>query len=238
MTQITDLDMDNAQRRTAVAIVGAHGKIGQLLAAELARRGTLVLGVHRGPEQVSDVEAAGAVSVLHDLETDTAEQLAESLRVAADGDVDAIVFTAGAGPGSGAARKMTVDLGGSRQSIDAARWAGIRRFVQVSFIGAHQDAEPSGEESWDAYRAAKRDADAILRDSDLEWTIVCPGHLTDEPASGTVTLGEGLDGGDVSRGNVALVIAEVLETPATIHRSIDVLDGDTPVVEALAAVSG
>ena len=235
MTQTTDLDLDDTQRRKAVAIVGAHGKIGQLLAAELTRRGTLVLGVHRNAEQTEAVRATGAVSVLHDIEADTAEQLAEALRVAADGDVDAIVFTAGAGPGSGAARKITVDLGGSTQSIDAARWAGIQRFVQVSFIGADRPPSNTGEESWDAYHRAKHDADALLRDTELDWTIVRPGSLTDD-ASGRVSVGEDLGRGDTSRANVALVIAEVLEQPATVRRAFDVLDGETEIAEALAAL--
>lgn len=234
MTQTTDLDLDDTQRRKAVAIVGVHGKIGQLLAAELSRRGTLVLGVHRKPEQADAVRATGAVSVLHDLEADTAEQLAEAMRVAADGDVDAIVFAAGAGPGSGPARKATVDLGGSTQSIDAARWAGVGRFVQVSFIGADRPPSKTGDASWDAYHRAKHDADALLRDTQLDWTIVRPGSLTDEPGTGLVSIGEDLGRGDTSRANVALLIAEVLETPSTIRRTIDVLDGETPLAEALA----
>ena len=234
MTQTTDLKMDDTQRRRVVAIVGAHGKIGQLLAAELSRRGQLVLGVHRKAEQVEAVEAAGATSVLHDLEAGTAIELAEALRVAADGDIDALVFTAGAGAGSGAARKLTVDLGGSAQSIEAARRAGIARFVQVSFIGADRDVEPSGDESWDAYHQAKRDADALLRDSELDWTVVRPGRLTDEPATGLVSVGDDVGRGDTSRGNVALLIAAALEAPDTIRRSIDVLDGDTPVADAVA----
>lgn len=238
MTQTTDLDLDDTQRRKAVAIVGAHGKVGQLLAAELSRRGTLVLGVHRKAEQTEAVRASGAVSVLHDLEAGTAIQLAEALRVAADGDVDALVFTAGAGPGSGAARKLTVDLGGSAQSIEAARRAGITRFVQVSFIGADREAAPTGDESWDAYHRAKRDADAILRDTELDWTIVRPGSLTDDDASGRVRVGQDLGRGSTSRGNVALVIAEALEQPATVRCAFDVLDGETSLAEALARLAG
>ncbi|NLF04890.1 MAG: NAD(P)H-binding protein [Actinomycetales bacterium] len=222
--------------QTAVAIIGAHGKIGQLLARELTGRGYRVLGVHRKAEQVAAVEATGAVSVLHDLECGTAEQLAAALTKGSDGAPWAgLVFTAGAGTGSGPIRKETVDLGGSLQSIEAAGLAGIGRFVQVSFIGADREAEPTGNEGWDAYRRAKRDADVALRDSGLDWSIVAPGHLTDEPASGSVTLGEGLDGGDVSRGNVALVIAEVLGAPGTLRRTLDVVDGTTPVRDAVSA---
>jgi len=230
--QAEALEIHQDTGRGAVAVVGAHGKIGQLLSRELSARGYRVLGVHRKPEQAEAVEATGAVSVLHDLESGTAEQLASALRSAAQGDIEAIVFTAGAGPGSGAARKATVDLGGAAQSIEAASRAGVARFVQVSFIGADDDAEPTGEESWDAYRTAKKEADALLRASSLDWTIVRPGHLTDEPPSALVTIGEGLESGETSRGNVALVIATVIAEPSTIHRAIDVLDGEIPVAEA------
>ncbi len=228
--------MTNEERGT-VAVVGAHGKIGQLLTAELTARGYRVLGVHRKPEQVATVEAAGAVSVLHDLEQGTPERLADALRGVAGRGVDVLVFTAGAGPGSGPARKLTVDLGGSRQSIEAARLAGILRFVQVSFIGADADAAPTGDESWDAYRAAKRDADAELRATELDWTVVRPGSLTDEPGTGLVDLGADLGRGKTSRANVATLIAEVLEAPQTIGLSLDVLDGQTPVAQAVAALT-
>mgnify|MGYP001033613396 FL=1 len=237
---MTHTSIDNADHRTrrVVAVVGAHGKIGQLLTSELARRGHLVLGVHRKPEQADAVRGAGATSVLHDLEAGTAIDLAEALRVAADGDIDALVFTAGAGPGSGPARKATVDLGGSVQSIEAARRAGVTRFVQVSFIGADREAAPTGDESWDAYHRAKRDADALLRDTELDWTIVRPGSLTDDDATGRVRVGQDLGRGSTSRGNVALVIAEALEQPATVRRAFDVLDGETSVAEALAGLAG
>jgi len=228
--------MTNEERGTVV-VVGAHGKIGQLLSTELSAHGYRVLGVHRKPEQIAAVEATGAVSVLHDLERDTPEQLADALREAAGRSIDALVFTAGAGGGSGPARKLTVDLGGSRQSIEAARLVGITRFVQVSFIGADRDAASSGDESWDAYRAAKREADALLRATELDWTVVRPGSLTDEPGSGLVTLGDDLGRGETSRANVAALIAAVIETPHTIGRSIDVLDGDTPVTDALASLT-
>lgn len=234
----TSIDSQDHRTRRVVAVVGAHGKIGQLLTSELARRGHLVLGVHRKPEQADAVRAAGATSVLHDLEAGTAIDLAEALRVAADGDIDALVFTAGAGPGSGPARKATVDLGGSVQSIEAARRAGVTRFVQVSFIGADREAAPTGDESWDAYHRAKRDADALLRDTELDWTIVRPGSLTDDDASGRVRVGQDLGRGSTSRGNVALVIAEALEQPATVRRAFDVLDGETSVAEALAGLAG
>lgn len=220
----------------AVAVVGAHGKIGQLLARELAGRGYRVLGVHRKAEQVEAVEATGAVSVLHDLEADSAEHLAKALRVAADGEVAALVFTAGAGEGSGPARKTTVDLEGSTQSVDAARLAGIRRFVQVSFIGADREAEATGNESWDAYHRAKREADAALRATNLDWTVVRPGRLTDEPGTGRVRIGEELAMGDVSRADVAAVLAAVLEDASTVHRSFDLVEGDQPVTEALGGL--
>lgn len=228
---------ENTAARGAVAVVGAHGKVGQLLSRELTERGYRVLGVHRKAEQAAAVEATGAVSVLHDLETETAEHLVDALQGAAGDEIAAIVFTAGAGAGSGPARKATVDFGGSTQSIDAARRAGIHRFVQVSFIGADRHAAPTGDESWDAYHRAKRDADALLRDSELDWTIVRPGSLSDEPGTGLVSIGADLGRGHTSRANVALVIAATLETPSTVRHSFDVLDGDTPVTEALATLT-
>ncbi|MEL4320039.1 SDR family oxidoreductase [Leifsonia sp. YIM 134122] len=222
---------------TRTAIIGGHGKIALLLTRSLTDAGHQAVGVIRNPEHSDDVRAAGGVPVVLDIETASAEELTSALAaVASDGGaVDAVVFAAGAGGGSGAARKESVDHQGSVKSIAAARQSGIRRFVQISYIGADQ-ADTSGDESFGAYQVAKKAADDALRASDLDWTIVRPGHLNDDALTGRVRIGDDVTSGSTSRANTAAVIAALLEGPAALGGVLNVIDGDTPIAEALASL--
>ena len=213
-----------------VAIAGGHGQIALRLTRLLSAGGDRVLGLIRDPAQGDEVRAAGAEPVVCDLEGDCDVG-------AAIGPSEAVVFAAGAGPGSGEGRKRTMDLGGAVKLIEAAKARGIGRYVMVSAMGA---AEPPAEggEVFGEYLRAKAEADRALRRSGLEFTIVRPGMLTDEPGSGLVTLGKRLPSGSISRDDVAAVLAAVLRSPATVGASFDAVAGETPVDEALASVSG
>lgn len=210
-----------------VVVVGGHGQIALMLERMLAARGDRVRGVIRNPDQAADLEAVGAEAVVCDIE-------AEELTGAVEG-ADAVVFAAGAGPGSGPARKQTVDLGGALKLIEAAKANGVGRYVIVSSIGAH---DPSlGEGDFRAYLQAKHDADEALARSGLDFTIVRPGSLTDEPGDGRVRITTELgDRAPVSREDVATVLAEVLAADNTIGATFELFDGDTPVAEAVRAV--
>lgn len=215
---------------TRVAIIGAHGKVAQQLMRVLYDRGDDFVGVVRNDEHADDVYRLGGEGALVDLETAEANTLA-----AAIAGCDAVVFAAGAGPGSGAERKRTVDFAGYTKSQEAAAQAGIRRFVQVSAWGVDapvDDADPV----WKAYVEAKRDADAALRASTLDWTILRPGGLTTEEGTGTVTLGDTVSRGTIAREDVALLIAAVLDEPRTIGRQWEVVGGETPIEEAVRAL--
>ncbi|HWD46321.1 MAG TPA: SDR family oxidoreductase, partial [Actinomycetota bacterium] len=191
-----------------VLVVGGHGQVGLRLLRLLAREGHRGRGVIRKPEQAGDLEAAGAEPVLCDLER------GDDLRPQI-GAADAIVFAAGAGPGSGPARKRTVDYGAAVRSMEAAGDRGVARFVIVSSIGTHDVA--GAAEAMRPYLQAKLDADDALKRSGLEWTIVKPGHLTDTPGSGRVLVSRAFGGrADVPRDDVALVLLECLEAPNTI----------------------
>ena len=210
-----------------VLVAGGHGQIAIRLLRLLAERGHRGRGLIRNPDHAADLEAAGAEPVLCDLETDDPSQHV--------GGAQAIVFAAGAGPGSGPERKRTVDLGGAVKLIDAARELGVARFVIVSSMGT-TDVEHA-DEAMRPYLQAKRDADDALQASGLDWTIVRPGRLTDEPGTGTVDAARALGRrGEITRDDTALVIAETLERPNTIHVAFDVLAGPTPVAEALSAL--
>jgi uncharacterized protein YbjT (DUF2867 family) len=142
---------------------------------------------------------------------------------------DAVVFAAGAGPGSGIPRKDSVDRAGSVLMADAAQQAGVRRFVQVSSMGAGSPPQAGRGEVWAAYIAAKTAAEADLRSRDLDWTILRPGHLTDDPAAGRVRLAAPpVPAGAVSRADVAAVIAALLHEPGTSHQTLELVGGDTP----------
>lgn len=221
---------------STVAIAGGHGKIAMLLGGLLVERGDTVRGLIRNPDQEGDLRAAGIEPVLCDLEGDG--DVAAAVRGA-----DAIVFAAGAGPGSGAARKSTMDLGGAVKLIEAARAEGISRYLMVSAMGAAappaEGADSAGgDDVFGAYLRAKAGADEALRASGLDFTIVRPGGLTDGPGTGLVSVAERLDRGQIPRADVAAVFLACLDTPGTIGKGFDLIGGETPIAEALAALPG
>lgn len=217
---------------STIAIIGGRGAIAQQLTALLVERGDRVLSVIRKPEQAEDVRAAGAEPVVLDLETATTREL-----VAGINGADAIVFAAGAGAGSGTIRKRTVDLGAALHTVDAAKQAGIARLVQISFITAQLPTPADTQEAFAAYWDAKRQADDALRGSGLDWTIVRPGSLTDDPATGRGRVAADLSGEQVRtrRADVARFVTLVLDEPRSAGHDLDIGEGDTPLAEALAA---
>ena len=212
-----------------VVIAGGHGKIALLLERLLAGRGDQAVGLIRNPAQVADVQKAGAEAVVCDLEAASADDVAALLSGAA-----AVVFAAGAGPGSGAARKDSVDRGASVLMADAAEQAGVRRFVQVSSMGAGQPPRPGTDEVWAAYITAKTAAEEDLRSRDLDWTILRPGHLTDGPATGRIRLAAPpVPAGAIPRADVAAVIAALIDEPGTRRQTLELTGGDSPIAAAV-----
>lgn len=212
-----------------IAIIGGHGQIALQLTRLLSAHGDAVRAVIRNPGHAGDVEAAGGEPVVLDLEREGAEALMPVL----DG-VDAVVFAAGAGPGSGPERKYSVDRDGSVLLAEAAEKAGVRRFVQISTMGAGKPAA-GGDESWVAYIDAKTQAENDLRARDLDWTILRPGGLTNEPAGGLVRLAVNVPGGSIPRADVAAVLAELLVTGGAKRQVLELVRGETPVAEAVRA---
>ena len=210
-----------------VAIAGGHGKIGLRLTRLLAERGDRVLSLIRDPAQSDHVSTAGAEPVVADLERAGAAEVADAIAGA-----DAVVFTAGAGPGSGAERKLTLDRDGAVLMIEAAKAAGARRYLIVSSMGA--DPVHPGDEVFDVYLRAKGEADAAVAASGLDHTIVRPGRLTDSPGTGRVEIAESVDRGEVSRDDVAAVLAATLAEPATIGKTFELVGGEDRIEDALA----
>jgi uncharacterized protein YbjT (DUF2867 family) len=212
-----------------IVVAGGHGKIALHLERLLADSGHRVSALIRTRDQDSDVREAGAEPVECDLEAE--DDLTHYVQSA-----DAIVFAAGAGPGSGPERKRTVDLGAAVKLIDAARRTGVRRYVIVSSIGADNPA--AGPEQMRPYLEAKSEADRRLADSGLDWTIVRPGRLTDEPGTGLVTVtGDMSVRGGVPREDVARVIAAALGNDETIGKTFVVVAGETPIDDAIASLT-
>jgi uncharacterized protein YbjT (DUF2867 family) len=212
-----------------VAIAGGHGQIALRLAKLLSQRGDQVVALIRNPGHADDVSQAGAEPAAVDLEHASTEDVAQAIA-----GCDAVVFAAGAGPGSGSERKETMDYGGAVKLIAAAKQVGVRRYVIISSMGADPDA--SGEDTFSVYLRAKGRADDAARASGLDATVVRPGGLTNEPGTGRVRLGESLSRGQVPRDDVAAVIVAVLDSPNTIGRTVDLIGGDTPVAEAVTAI--
>ncbi|MBV8954751.1 MAG: SDR family oxidoreductase [Solirubrobacterales bacterium] len=212
-----------------VAIAGAHGKIGLALGQLLAQDGSQVRGLIRNANHAPDLEAIGVRPVISDLEQDD-PRLADHLRGAT-----AAVFAAGAGPGSGAARKVTMDRDGAVRLIDACRQAGVRRYVMISAMGARPGVDFGGG-VFGAYLEAKTQADEALEASGLDYTIVRPGGLTDDPPTEKVALAAQLERGSIPRADVARTLVAVLHAPNTIGKAFDLISGRTPIREAVTAV--
>jgi len=211
-----------------IAVAGGHGQIALRLTRLLRDRGDEVVSLIRNPDHADDVRTAGGDPVVCDLERAEVADVA-----AAVASSEAVVFAAGAGPGSGSARKETMDLGGAVKLIEAVRLDGNRHYVMVSSVGANSLA--GGKDPFAAYLRAKGLADDALMKSGLDYTIVRPTMLTDEPGDGLVFIDPHVGRGSIPRDDVAAVLAEVLHTPATIGLVFEVIDGKQPIPEALAS---
>jgi len=206
-----------------VVVAGGHGKVGLGLLALLADRGHRARGLIRNPDHAGELSAMGAEPVVCDMEQ--LDDLSECCAGA-----DAVVFAAGAGPGSGPERKRTVDYGAAVKLMEA----GVARYVMVSAISAGRPNEWS--DAMRPYYEAKAGADERLMESGLDYTIVRPGGLTDDPGAGRVSVGTDLERGEIPREDVAAVLLAVLETPSTVGKTFELVSGDTPIDEAIRAL--
>ncbi|MGX9787998.1 NAD(P)H-binding protein [Mycobacterium sp. MMS18-G62] len=216
-----------------VVIAGGHGKIALILERLLSERGDSVAGFIRNPDHASDLSAAGAEALVVDLENASVDEVASHL----DG-ADAVVFAAGAGPGSGAARKQTVDRDAAILLADAAEAAKVSRYVMVSSTGADANAVDGKDPVFTVYLRAKGAADDNVRGRPaLDTTIVRPGHLTNEPGTGLVEIADQTLRGSIPREDVAAVLLAVLDAPATAGHTFEVISGDTPITDAVTATT-
>jgi nucleoside-diphosphate-sugar epimerase len=218
-----------------IVVAGAHGQVARRLGRLLSARGDTVIGMIRNPAHESDVVGDGADAVLVDLESAAVEDVAAVLA-----DADAVVFAAGAGPGSGAARKDTVDRGAAVLLADAAEQAGVRRYLLLSSMGADSVADgatPAGvDEVFLAYLRAKLAAEQdLLARTALSMTVLRPGGLTDDPGTGRVTLARHVDRGSVPRDDVAAVLVALLDVGAD-GAVLELVGGPTPIDEAVSSV--
>ncbi len=214
-----------------VLVAGAHGKTARRLVRILTEDGHEVQGLVRKEEQMPDVAADGAEPVLVDLEEAEVEG---TVGRAVEG-CDAIVFAAGAGPGSGAARKETMDYGGAAKLVEAAERHGVRRYLMLSSMGAGNPE--GGSEAMQPYLFAKARADERLQESDLDYTIIRPGSLTEDEGAGRIETAETLGRrGEIPRDDVARTFAEALEMPNTYRKTFEIIGGETPIREALERI--
>ncbi|APU12136.1 NADH(P)-binding [Actinoalloteichus sp. GBA129-24] len=214
-----------------VVIAGGHGKIALRLQRLLSARGDSVIGLVRNQDHLDEVADTGAQAVLCDLEQASVSFVADTLDRA-----DAVVFAAGAGPGSGAARKDTVDRAAAVLLADASVSAGVRRYLLVSSMGVDRATDPGIDEVFAAYLRAKKAAEEELRTKDLDWAVLRPGSLTDEPGTGLVRLASSTEPGSISRDDVASVLLGLLDRPELAGVTAELVNGSTPIPEALAAL--
>jgi len=211
-----------------IVIVGGHGKVALRLTSLLNARGDQVTSLIRNPDHAAGVTSAGGNPVVADVETMTEEELSAQLS-----GHDAIVWSAGAGGGN-PDRTYAVDRDAAIRSMSAAASAGVTRYVMVSYLGARADHGVDPSNSFYAYAEAKAAADDHLQQTSLDWTVLGPGGLTLDPGTGRIAVGFELQGGKVSRDDVAAVAAAVLADDSTIGKTIPFIGGDTPIDEALA----
>src|SRR3954451_4581103 len=212
-----------------VVIAGGHGKIALILERLLAQRGDSVAGFIRNPAQAADLEAVGAEPLIVDLEQASVDEVAKHL----DG-ADAVVFAAGAGPGSGAARKETVDRDAAILLADAAEAAKVTRYVMVLSTGADADVPDTRDPVFTAYLRAKGMADDNVRArTALQSTIVRPGHLTNDPGTGRVQIADQTLSGSVPRQDVAAVLLALLRRAGTVGQTFQLISGNPPIAEAV-----
>ena len=209
-----------------IVIAGGHGKIALRLTELLHARGDSVGSIIRKPAQVGDVQVVGADAIVCDLESVSSNQLAETI-----GSADAVVFAAGAGPGSGPERKKTVDYGAAAKLIEASKKNSIDRYLMISAVGANSSAK--GDDTYAVYLRAKGRADDDLIKSGLDYTIVRPTRLTDEPGDGKVRIGDQVGRGTIPRDDVAAVVAAALREPSSVKKVFQVTDGNELAAEAL-----
>ena len=213
-----------------VVIAGGHGQVALRLERLLTDGGHSAVGIVRNPDHAGDLRAGGAEAVICDLEATDVGTVAGYL----DG-ADAVVFAAGAGPGSGIPRKSTVDRDASVLMADAAERAGIRRFVQISSMGAGAPPRAgAGGETFAAYLRAKTEAEDDLRRRDLDWTVLRPGGLTNAPGTGRVRLADSVPRGQISRDDVAGVVGALVTGGAGIGRTLELVAGDVPIAQAIS----
>jgi nucleoside-diphosphate-sugar epimerase len=218
-----------------VVIAGAHGQIARRLGRLLSGRGDTAVGIVRNPDHRADLEADGVEPVVLDLEQASVADVAAVVSGA-----DAVVFAAGGGPASGIARKDTVDRGAAVLLAAAAESAGVRPYLLVSSIGVEQVADGAVPEGMDevflAYLRAKLAAETdVLARAGLAPVVLRPGGLTDDPGTGRVRLEHTTERGQVPRDDVAAVLLELLDNPKD-GVVVELLSGDTPVAEAVAAL--
>lgn len=208
-----------------ITIVGASGNIARFLHPKLIKKGHTVRGIIRKEEQKSEMKEMGVTPVLCDIEKEV--DISKAV-----GDVDAVVFAAGAGPGSGKERKWTVDRDGAIKLMRACANNGIQRYIMISAMGLDT---PRGNDVFRVYQQAKAEADEALLNSGLNYTIIKPGRLSDEPGTGNVKVGD-LDSGEIPREDVASVVAKSFENESTFYKSFDLLSGDQSIDKALDSI--
>jgi uncharacterized protein YbjT (DUF2867 family) len=209
-----------------VVIIGGHGKIALRLTRRLVARDVSVVGVIRKPEEAEDIRAVGGEPAVTDVEQASASEIAELL-----GGADAVLFAAGAGPGSGAERKLTIDRDGAIKALEASVEANVARYLIVSSVGAEDP--PHGDDVFSVYLRAKAEADAAVQSSDRDWTILRPGRLTDDPGRGRVRISTEPVRGEIPRDDVAAVLDALLQGGRPSRVTLYLNGGEDPIEHAL-----
>jgi|AntRauTorckE6833_2_1112554.scaffolds.fasta_scaffold00100_32 uncharacterized protein YbjT (DUF2867 family) len=209
-----------------VLVIGANGQIGTKLVHQLKEKGHKPKAMVRKEEQINQFEKAGIDTVLADLEEDISHAFE---------DVDAVVFTAGSGGNTPKSQTNVIDRDGAIKAIDETEKSEADRFIMVSALKANRD-ENTWSEPMEHYYEAKAKADEYLRNTDLNYTVLMPGRLTNDEGTSKIILKERIDpiqDETITRSDVASVITEILEEKDTFSKSLELLQGDDKIEKAI-----
>jgi len=205
-----------------VLVIGAHGKTGHHIINKLQNNSMIPVAGVRTNTQVDEFKKDGIEARLVDVRQ-TVDEIYGQLT-----DIDAIIFSAGGG--------MMIDLDGKVKAAQAAKKANIKRFVLVS-AGGIQHFHDSDRLEWmneyEEYSAAMYYGDMFVLNSDLDYTIIRPEHLTDDKGTGKINLGSYLPHNDISREDVAEVVVASLQNDKTIKKAFDIENGTTLISDAI-----
>lgn len=221
---------DSAAPTARVFIFGITGRVARLLVTRLRARGVIVSGLTRSSLPDPALEVDGVTTVTGELGVATTEEITAMIS-----DWDVIVFAAGSNAG---AQNVTDDIDDAalrRVSASVAATPGKRLILLSVLPEAWRERQLCDDE--EHYFAVKKRAEVALTRQPIDWVILRPSLLTDDPGQGMVALGPAELHDEITRDDVAAVLEALVFEPAISRRILEVNAGPTAITEAVGRVA-